>query len=280
MTTAPIPATAYSRPWTFFALSMVIPWGAWLTAGWISHSAYATELHWLVLALAIGGLCAPFVLTLVMVARYPTLRADLGARFTNVDRITPWAAVLAVALLPVFLLLGTGISLLFGYSPEQFELRNVFIAAAGGVPVWATLLLAPLVEELAWHGYGTDALVSRWTVWRTTMVFAIWWMLWHMPLATIAGSYQAEVVETGWLSSANFLVSVFPFMILMNWLYYRCGRNIWVPVLFHLSANIGNEVFATHPDTKAFQTMLLIVLCAWVLWHDRDLFFTKLERLR
>lgn len=101
--------------------------------------------------------------------------------------------------------------------------------------------------------------------------------MWHLPLASIQGYYQAEVVETGWLTTVNFLVSIFPFVLLMNWVYYRTGRNIMVAIVFHLTANFGNEIFATHPDTKAIQTGLLLALCAVVLWRERALFFVRPE---
>lgn len=73
----------------------------------------------------------------------------------------------------------------------------------------------------------------------------------------------------------NFLGSIFPFVVLMNWIYYRSGRNILVAVVFHLMANIGNEVFLTHPDTKTLQTMLVVLVSGVVLWRERALFFTR-----
>ncbi|MBX4378380.1 CPBP family intramembrane metalloprotease, partial [Mycobacterium tuberculosis] len=84
-------------------------------------------------------------------------------------------------------------------------------------------------------------LTARWSLWRTTWAFTVFWALWHAPLAGIRGSYQAEVTDTGPLAGANFLLSLLLFTILMNWLYYRCGRSIWIAVLFHLCANVGNE---------------------------------------
>jgi len=67
-------------------------------------------------------------------------------------------------------------------------------------------------------------------------------------------------------------------LVLMNWLYYRSGRSVLVVIVFHLSANFGNELFQTHPDTKLIQTALLLVLAAVVVWHDRRLFLTTPEQ--
>jgi uncharacterized protein len=62
---------------------------------------------------------------------------------------------------------------------------------------------------------------------------------------------------------------------LMNWLYYKTGRNILVAVMLHLTANVFNEIFATHPDSKLIQTGLLLVLTVYLLITRRELFFSK-----
>ena len=61
----------------------------------------------------------------------------------------------------------------------------------------------------------------------------------------------------------------------MNWLYYKTGRNILGPIVIHAAANIFNEIFATHPDSKLIQTGLLLVVCVIVFVKERDLFFNR-----
>jgi hypothetical protein len=46
----------------------------------------------------------------------------------------------------------------------------------------------------------------------------------------------------------------------MNWLYYKTGRNIIIPIIFHITAGYFNEIFATHPDSKVIQTILLLIV--------------------
>ena len=53
------------------------------------------------------------------------------------------------------------------------------------------------------------------------------------------------------------------------------GRNIPLTIVFHLVANVGNELFLTHPDTKVIQTAILLVVCVVVVWRDRELFLTR-----
>ena len=64
-------------------------------------------------------------------------------------------------------------------------------------------------------------------------------------------------------------------MIIMNWLYYKNNRNIFVPVVFHLCANVANEIFATHPDSKIIQTGMLAIFAGYILWSERKMFFEK-----
>jgi membrane protease YdiL (CAAX protease family) len=61
----------------------------------------------------------------------------------------------------------------------------------------------------------------------------------------------------------------------MNWLYYKTNRNILVAVVLHMGANVFNEIFATHPDSKVIQTGLLCVLTVYLLVKDREFFFDR-----
>ncbi len=61
----------------------------------------------------------------------------------------------------------------------------------------------------------------------------------------------------------------------MNWLYYRTKRNIMVAIVFHVTGNLFNELFATHPDSKVIQTVVLLIVAAVVVLKERKLFFDR-----
>ena len=82
-------------------------------------------------------------------------------------------------------------------------------------------------------------------------------------------------MSEGWLYSLNFIVSIFPFVILMNWLYYKTNRNILVAIIFHITAGYFNEIFATHPDSKCIQTVLLLIVSAVIVVKEHRLFFNR-----
>lgn len=263
----------FDRPWTFFALATIGPWSAWLVAAWFSHQPEPSDLSLLLVTLFAGlGLLLPALVAWMLIRRNAILREDLWQRLRPTG--LAWRCMLLGAgIMLGSILLAQCISLGFGYSAGQFRLAHSASFSAGLLVGWVPLLLAPAIEEFSWHGYGTDALRRSMNLFWTSLVFGIYWALWHLPLALIEGYYQANLVETGPLHTANFLVSLVPFVLLMNWLYYRSGRSIWVAVVFHLAANVFNEAFQTHPDSKVIQTALLLALTLALVLRDRGLFF-------
>src|SRR5699024_5451815 len=92
------------------------------------------------------------------------LQADILSRLAWPWRSHWFLIVCAWLLLPASLLLAQAISLIFGYDIDQFQLRDGYTYSAGLMPVWVTLAGAAVIEELAWHSYGTDTLIRRMNV--------------------------------------------------------------------------------------------------------------------
>lgn len=266
----------YKRTGLFYGLSTLIPWTLWFIAGYISHlEAKSTTPQLWASFIAFLGLLAPLVITFFLTIRNEKMVHDLKGRIVNFIGIRSTYIVLTLVLMPFSILLAQAVSLLFGYSIEQFHLANSFSFTSGVFPVWVMLIIAPLLEELAWHSYGTDSLRSRYNLFTTSMLFAFFWGIWHFPLSSINNYYHSNLVEDGMIYSLNFLVSLFPFVLIMNWIYYKANRNIILPIIFHISAGYFNEVFATHPMSKVIQTGLLIVFAIYIVVNDKAFFFSK-----
>ena len=267
----------YNSPLAFYVLSIVIPWTFWFLAGIISRmEPYTNQMEWATGILSISGLLAPVVLAIYYILPNQTLRKDLLGRILNFRSMEAQYILVALFLMLVSILTAQAISLLFGYSTEQFQLRGTFTFTSALFPVWFILIAAPTLEELAWHSYGTDCLRSRFSLFKTSMIFAVFWGFWHMPLSTIQGYYHSNLLESGLLYSLNFLVSLVPFVLIMNWLYYKSNRNLLLPVVFHITAGFFNEIFATHPMSKVIQTGLLLIVSAFLVIHDKELFFNRI----
>jgi hypothetical protein len=265
----------YRHPFGFYFFSAAIPWTLWLVSAWLSHRSNAADYSIAIAILSLAGLCGPMLVAACYFWKDKALLADVTGRFFNFRSAPAAYFVLALVLMPASILLAMAISVLFGYPATQFVITGHATFSSGILPVWFILVMAPVLEELAWHTYGTDCLRQRFNLFNTSMIFAVYWALWHVPLAMIKGYYHANLVVEGALYGINFLVSIFPFVFLMNWLYYRTGRNILVAVVLHLTANVFNEIFATHPDSKVIQTGLLLALCVAVVLRERRMFFDR-----
>ena len=154
------------------------------------------------------------------------LRKDFSGRFFNFKSIKPEYILFAFFLMLLSILAAQAISLFCGYSATQFKLRGSFTFTSAIFPVWVLMIAAPMLEELAWHSYGTDSLVSRFNLFTTFLIFAVYWAFWHFPLSFIKDYYHSNLVESGTVYSLNVVVSIIPFVFIMNWLYYKTERNI------------------------------------------------------
>jgi len=263
----------YKHPILFYFLATIIPWGLWLIAGNISHQQEPDIF--MVSIFGFIGLMIPMMIAFWLIYKETDLKKDLGSRIFNFKSIKPIYLFLATSLMLSSILLAQAISLLFGYSADQFIITGHYTFVSGVFPVWFLLIIAPLIEELGWHTYGTDVLRNKLNLFYTSIIFALYWGIWHIPLSTINGYYQSNLVETGAIHSINFLVSIFPFVIIMNWLYYKTKRNILVPIIFHITAGYFNEIFATHPDSKIIQTIILLIIAIIIVINEKELFFVR-----
>ena len=151
----------YNKPFLFYLLSIVIPWTFWFLSAWLSHKTPYTKS----LELATGlsgfiGLLAPFVVALCFILPDKELRNDFLSRFFNFSKIRREYYLIAFFLMLLSILAAQAVSLLFGYSSGQFQLRGSFTFHSAVFPVWFLLLAAPALEEMAWHSYGTCLLYT------------------------------------------------------------------------------------------------------------------------
>lgn len=263
----------YRYPVRFYILSAAVPWAFWAVAAYFSRQENAADYGFAVSVFGLLGLCGPIFVAAYYFMQDKDLLDDLKSRIFNFNASNKVYLIITLLIMPVSILLAMAISLLFGYSADQFTFAGQLSFSSGLFPAWFFLLLAPALEELAWHSYGTDCLRQRFNLFYTSIIFAFYWVIWHVPLAFIEGYYHNNLVLEGLIYNLNFTISLFVLVFLMNWLYYKTGRNILVPIVIHAAANTFNEIFSTHPDSKVIQTGLLLVVCVIVLAKEKDMFF-------
>jgi membrane protease YdiL (CAAX protease family) len=267
----------YKHPVLFYVLSTILPWTCWFIAGYISHITPGSNMLTLALSgFALLGLISPIIVAFLLILPDQELLRDVLIRIFNFKGVNVRYWFTASFLILSSILLAQAISLLFGYSASQFKLAGSFSFTSGVFPVWFLLIAAPFLEELAWHSYGTDCLRSRFSLFTTSLIFGLYWGIWLVPLSSINNYYHSNLIESGLIYSLNFFISIIPFVLIMNWLYYKTDRNILVTVIFHITAGYFNEIFQTHPMSKVIQTGLLLVFSIWLIMKEKDFFFKKL----
>jgi membrane protease YdiL (CAAX protease family) len=268
------PLLRYRSTGLFYGLSTAIPWAFWLAAARISHlSAPPQRLVALGTLFGLLGILAPAVVAACLILPDRALRADVAHRMTNFGAGWPRYWALASLIMPSSILLAIALSLPLGFSVTQFHIASHASFQAGTASPWAVLIIVPVIEELAWHTYGTDTLRRRHSLFATCVIFAVYWGLWHAPLMLVNGYYHSNLLKIGMWELGNFFVSIIPVAFLMNWIYYRAGRNIWIAALFHVTSGFFNELFSPDPRTKLIQTGVLLVVAVVVVVRERHMFF-------
>ena len=264
------------KPVRFFLITFLITWSTWFIAAWFSHQPGMEGMQ---LLFMVPGLFAPFIAVLAMILgrKNQGLWKDFINRL-SLKRIKAGTLPVILLVMPFALFLATAVSLLFGQSAQQFQLASEFQIMDGEVLLSLLILfLAPTLEELGWRGYGVDSLRSKSNPFKTTLIFAVLWAFWHLPLFFIKGYYQNELWNTSIVYVINFFISILPATILMNWMYYKNNRCITASILFHFMLNLFSVLFQTEQFTKCIITVILLVISIIVIAAERKLFFGKPE---
>jgi membrane protease YdiL (CAAX protease family) len=253
----------------FFPIAYVATWIPWFVGIYLGMQpgleAYAPLLNFV-------GLLGPIGATLFMVLTSGSgaLKCDFKDRIFNLRRIRPLYALFAVVMPFTVICLSILLSLWLGESSDQFALAggNNLIAM-----IILALVLAPIMEETGWHGYGVDSLRAYNGMMRTTLLFAVLWCAWHAPLVLIPGTYQNAVFEMpNKIFIANFFISIIPAAIIANWFYYKNDRSITGAVLLHSMLNAAAVLINAGQIAKCIATLLYTGIAAGLIVGDRKVF--------
>lgn len=263
------------KPFKFFLLAFLFSWIAFFLSGYLSSSGNAKLSTYVLFSMAV---VTPAAAALFMVYSSGSgwLKNDFRNRLLNVKLLHSRYVLFALLLMPLSVPLATGISLLFGEPVKQFTFSTAFFSM-GGAPVmvfFIAMLLAPTFEEIGWKGYGVDSLTLKGrSLFVSTLLFALIWAVWHLPLFSISGYYHNSILHANILYAVNFIVSIFPIAFLSNWVFYGTNRSILASIVFHAMANLSMSLLNTGQVAKCIVTFILIVIALIVIIMDRSLWF-------
>jgi membrane protease YdiL (CAAX protease family) len=101
-------------------------------------------------------------------------------------------------------------------------------------------LYAPLAafEEVGWRGFALPRLQARFNALISSLILGLIWAIWHLPLFW-SGSFGYSDMSFGWWS-----VEVLAVSILATWLFNNGRGGLWIPCLFHATANMSYATLA------------------------------------
>ncbi len=138
-------------------------------------------------------------------------------------------------------------------------------AGAGSVVglMFMMLLLGP-VEEFGWRGLAQPMLQRHMApIWAGAFIGVVWG-IWHLPAFFLAGAVFAE-----W-SFLPFFIGNVTLAILVTPIFNASRGSLAVPMLFHWQ--LINPFW---PDAQPWDTWILVVVAAIVVWWKRDMMFSR-----
>ena len=257
------------KPKRFYITVFALTWGFWILAILCKNNNPLLFLFMLL------GLIMPAVTAVVTVVTSGNemLKADLKQKIIGFYRIKPLYIIIPAIAFGIAVICSIGTSVLFGGSTEQFSFTDGFSFSIGGTSALLTILLASVIEELGWRGYGEDA-VGYYHCWfKESLIFGCVWACWHLPLFFVPGTYHYGLMEMGPLYVINFLISAIPVDFLQTWVYVKNNRSMLATIIFHLFLNVMQEKIAMTPETKCIETIFIFLLAVIVVITNKQMFF-------
>jgi membrane protease YdiL (CAAX protease family) len=133
--------------------------------------------------------------------------------------------------------------------------------------VFAALVLAAIkgpMEEFGWRGLALPLLQTKFAPLWAGLILGVIWGLWHLPAFLLSGTQQSE-----W-SFTVFFAGCLAISVIATALFNQSHGSILLSAFFHFS--LMNPVF---PDAQPYDTYLLIVVAALIVWWNRKDMFTR-----
>lgn len=256
------------HPIRFYVTVFVMTWAFWIGAAACRDNGTAMTLMFL-------GLCVPAATAVctVLTSKSKALKSDLKRKLIGFYRVHPVNLLAAVLLFACIVALTILLSTVFGQSLDQFSFTEGFSFSIKGSSALITILLASVIEELGWRGYGEDSIAQYGSWFWESVLFGFIWSAWHIPLFFIYGTYQAGLMQLGFGYALNFFVSVIPLGFITTWVYVKNNRSMMASIFFHLFVNFFQEKIAMTPETKCIETIVITLAAVGLVFANKEMFF-------
>ena len=258
------------KPVRFYITTFAITWLFWALAIMFNEGTLLYLFMFL-------GLIAPasVAIATVLSSKNAALKQDLKRKLISFYRLKPLNIVLAVVVFAAIVVVSIIVSVAFGGSLSQLSFTDDFSFSIGGASALLTILLASVIEEVGWRGYGEDSVAAYHSWFTESIIFGIVWACWHLPLFWIPGTYQCGLREMGFGYMINFLLSIVPLGFITTWVYVKNNRSMLASIIFHLFVNTMEEKIAMTPDTKCVESFVVLAVAIIIVATNKEMFFEK-----
>lgn len=232
-----VPATTGALPLRFFALAFAFTWFFW-GLGVLGERGVLPALP----GFTVIGTFGPLVAAVVLTAREDG-RDGLRSLLARVVRWRVPPVWYGVALLGPLALTLAAISLhvaLGGRIPDPASLAGS-LPAVLLVSVYMLVFVA-LGEEVGWRGYALPALQARHGALASIAILGFLWALWHLPQFFNPATLYSD------LPFALFLAYLFPFAVLITWVFNSTSGSVLIVMLVHAVMNASPQLWKALPE--------------------------------
>ncbi len=264
------------KPVRFFLITNVIMWTTWLTVAYFSYQPGGGPKE-LVALLELVGLFSALATALWMIfaSGSQELIKNFYDKLVDLKLVKMWIIPAIFLILPAAMVISVALShILFKQPSDQLAIAKTAPFVAGIIPAQLLLILAPIIEEVGWKGYGMESLRGKRTFFRATIIFAALWAFWHVPLFFVHGYYQNILIRTNPFFALNFIISFFPATIIFNWLWYKSRGSIITAVLCHAVIDFQG-MLQMGQIAKCIETVVLIAIASVVVCFNKNIFFSE-----
>jgi uncharacterized protein len=208
----------------FYILAFVFSW-----LGWIPQALYGRGLSSfdspLLNFLAVGGPTLAAVTVILLIKEKGGLRKLFGALFKLRISIIWYVFVFGFWFVVTAIVLG--IRAIFGQALPSFSQFGWI----GLFPVFVTMLLFNVWEEIGWRGFALPRLQESYNDLKIVLIMGLLGSLWHLPLMLNPASSMSRLPWYG------FIISILSFTVISTWLYEHTHRSLFFVSVFHAMSN-------------------------------------------
>lgn len=247
---------------SYFFVAYVVSWSIAVPLALQALGVAFHRLPWSLHYLTAFGPAAAALLIRRLV-RQPPATVDHAVPRSVARRIFWWMVGFSSPLL-LFVIAGVAARITGQAEPTWISLGQIGFLPDLGVTAWAFWFLTSGVgEELGWRGFALPHLQRTHSAMSSTLLLAIGWAGWHLPMFFYLPSYAAIGIRM----VPGFFFGLLAGAIVLTWLYNSSGGSVLAAALWHASFNFVTASPSAGGLVAAVTSTLVMVWAIVIIWR-------------